>query len=270
MNALVENAKKEPGSVFEPETTRALAQLAKTNFSVWINLRAQLKSEARDVPITELDKHVRPNDGGDASGGDDRLLGVPLKYDEIEPCDEHVDGANLLTELSKEIGAYVVMDPPQRDAVALWTVFTHAHDFFVCAPLLIILSPTKRCGKTRLQEVLAKLAPRPPLTDVALAGLLRGYRIRSGSVRLEDGSTAPPRDTICDRFRRPSTAICRLFPALLPLQAATPPQRPENLKKARILQPPQASLVAARQKPETPAILRLVAAWRLNNPGSRE
>jgi hypothetical protein len=179
MNALVKKAKTTPGSVFEPQTLRALAQLAKTEFPTWINLRARLKSEARDVPITELDKRVIPDDG-EATDGDGRLSGAPLKYDEIEPWDEPVDGAQLLTELSSEIGAYVIMDPPQRHAVALWVVFTHAHDFFLCAALLIILSPTKRCGKTRLQEILAKLTPRSQtmsgVSAAALARLIEEHR----------------------------------------------------------------------------------------------
>jgi hypothetical protein len=173
MKALVEKAKTAPGSVFEPETLSALAQLAKANFPAWVNLRVRLKSEARDVPIAELDKRVKQN-GGDASDGDDRLPGGPLKFDEIEPWDEHVDGAKPLAELSSAIGAYVIMDPAQRVAVALWVVFTHAHDFFLCAALLIILSPTKRCGKTRLQEMLAKLTPRPlTMSGVSAAALAR-------------------------------------------------------------------------------------------------
>ena len=72
------------------------------------------------------------------------------------------------------------MDAHQRDAVVLWVVFTHAHDFFVFAPLLVILSPTKRCGKTRLQEVLARLAPRPQtmsgVSPAALARLIEEHR----------------------------------------------------------------------------------------------
>ena len=125
------------------------------------------------MPIAELDKRVKPN-GGDASDGDDGLPGEPLKFDEIEPWDEPVDGAKLLAELSSAIGAYVIMDPTQRVAVALWVVFTHAHDFFLCAALLIILSPTKRCGKTRLREILAKLTPRPQtMSGVSAAALAR-------------------------------------------------------------------------------------------------
>ena len=178
MGALVEKAKTAPGSVFETETVRALVHLAKTNLPAWINLRARLKNEARDVPISELDKRLMLN--GDDDCDDDGRPGAPLVYDEIEPWDERVNGATLLTELSREIGAYVVMDRVQRDAVALWVVFAHAHDFFICAALLIILSPTKRCGKTKLQEVLAKLVPRPQtmsgVSAAALAQLVEKHR----------------------------------------------------------------------------------------------
>ncbi len=98
MEALVEKAKKEPGSVFETETVRALAQLVKANFPAWVNLRARLKSEARDVPLSDLDKRVRPS-GGDASDGDDGLPGRPIEYHEINPWHDPVDGAKLLTRI---------------------------------------------------------------------------------------------------------------------------------------------------------------------------
>jgi hypothetical protein len=79
MNALVEKAETAPGSVFEAETLSALAQLAKANFPAWVNLRARLKSEARDVLIADLDKRVRPN------GGDGWIkLGLRVDPDLIE------------------------------------------------------------------------------------------------------------------------------------------------------------------------------------------
>ena len=53
----------------------------------------------------------------------------------------------------------------QRDATALWAAFAHAHDLCDYAPPLIIKSPAKRCGKTRLQETLALLVPRPQPTS---------------------------------------------------------------------------------------------------------
>jgi hypothetical protein len=136
MNALVEKAETAPGSVFEAETLSALTQLAKVNFPAWVNLRARLKSEARDVPIADLDKRLRPN-GGDVGGGDG-LPGRPITFDEIEPWEEPVDGATLLSEIADAVGRYVVMDAHQRDACALWAAHAHAHDLRDISPPLVI------------------------------------------------------------------------------------------------------------------------------------
>ena len=85
---------------------------------------------------------------------------------EKEPAEETrqhapVDGDALLTELSETIGAYVIMEPGQRDACALWAVHAHAHDLRDTSPPLVIKSPAMRSGKTKLVEVLERLVPRP-------------------------------------------------------------------------------------------------------------
>jgi hypothetical protein len=63
------------------------------------------------------------------------------------------------------------MDAQQRDAVALWAVFTHTHDLRDFAPLLIAKSAIKRSGKSRLAEIMERLAPRP----LYIAGLTTAF-----------------------------------------------------------------------------------------------
>ena len=91
----------------------------------------------------------------------DGLPGRPIDFDEIEPWPDPVDGAELLSELARVIGQYVVMEPRQRDAVALWAAHAHAHDLRDASPPLVIKSPTMRSGKTKLIETLERLVPRP-------------------------------------------------------------------------------------------------------------
>jgi hypothetical protein len=170
MAELVEKAKETPGVVFEENTLEALRQLVKNKFSTWVNLRRRLKREVHDVPIAELDKRLKLN--GDGEGGNDGLPGRAVSYDAVEPWDEPVDGAKLLTELADAIRSYVVMDSNQRDAVALWAVFGHTHDFRDYAPLLIITSPMRRCGKTKLLETVAHLVPKPEAMSGVSAALL--------------------------------------------------------------------------------------------------
>jgi len=70
---------------------------------------------------------------------------------------------------------------------------------------------------------------RKPITDVALAGLLKGYGIRSGSVRLADGST--PKGHYLRSFKEAFERYLSSQPAASASpsrQAATPPGKPKE------------------------------------------
>jgi Protein of unknown function (DUF3631) len=117
------------------------------------------------IPLGSLDDKlaelVKKRVEGGGEPGDDGLPGKPLTFDEIELWPDPINGAELLTALADAIGKYVIMDAHQRDATALWVVFTHAHDYRDFAPLLIGKSAIKRSGKSRLAEIMERLAPRP-------------------------------------------------------------------------------------------------------------
>jgi Protein of unknown function (DUF3631) len=78
----------------------------------------------------------------------------------------------LLTELAETIGAYVIMEPGQRDACALWAVHAHAHDLRDISPPLVVKAPAMRSGKTKLLETLERLVPRPLLVSGITAAFL--------------------------------------------------------------------------------------------------
>ena len=168
LDNLVERSKDDPGAPFEPEEVSRLNDLMRSRPPDFERLWARLKLETK-VSCTRLERVIKGDHGEDPGG--DGIAGRPIEFDEIELWPKAVNGAELLTELSGGIGAYIVMDAHQRDAVALWTVFAHAHDLRDYAPLLIIASPLKRCGKTKLQETLARLVPRPQPTSGVTAAL---------------------------------------------------------------------------------------------------
>ena len=171
--AFLARAREDPGFPFEPAAISALLQFAKDRRADWQRLRAQLKADPK-IHLSALEAVMKAEaaNGDSDDSGCDGVAGRPVRFEEIEPWDEPVDGSRLLAEISKAIGAYVVMDAHQRDATALWTMFAHAHDLRDYAPLLAVTAPTKRCGKTRLQETLARLVPRPQLTSGITAALL--------------------------------------------------------------------------------------------------
>lgn len=114
----------------------------------------------------------------------------PIDLPDPEPWPGPVDGAALLDELARTIREYLILSPRQADAVALWSVFTHAFDAFDFSPRFVIRSPEKRSGKTRLVEVLERLARRPFLVSgISAAGLLRMIEQHAPAMLLDEIDT---------------------------------------------------------------------------------
>jgi hypothetical protein len=70
------------------------------------------------------------------------------------PISKDVVGARTVTALEETFKRYLAMDPGLALVLALWTIATHLFDCFDAFPYLAITSPTKRCGKTRLAEII--------------------------------------------------------------------------------------------------------------------
>jgi hypothetical protein len=86
-----------------------------------------------------------------------------------------IDGAQLLDDLVKTLTRFVLFpDEHSAAAVALWIAATHALPWFDCAPRLVITSPEKRCGKTRLLDIIAGTCNNPLATsDATVAAIFR-------------------------------------------------------------------------------------------------
>src|SRR2546426_1021545 len=76
--------------------------------------------------------------------------GTPPQFCDPEPWREQINGAELLNELSRFIRRFVVVSQHAADAAATWVLAAYAPEAFDFAPPLLIRSPTKRCGKSRL------------------------------------------------------------------------------------------------------------------------
>ena len=83
------------------------------------------------------------------------------RFDELREwyAEDNPDGAELLDEVYATLIKYVAFaNKHQPVAVALWIIATHALVAWQHATRLIITSPRKRCGKSRLLDVVAGLA----------------------------------------------------------------------------------------------------------------
>jgi Protein of unknown function (DUF3631) len=75
---------------------------------------------------------------------------------EATPKDSH--GAQIISALENTFRKYAALDTGLPLVLALWTLSTHVFDCFDTFPYLGITSPTKRCGKTRVAEIIELLS----------------------------------------------------------------------------------------------------------------
>ncbi|EQD84380.1 hypothetical protein N599_20215 [Saccharopolyspora erythraea D] len=81
------------------------------------------------------------------------------------PAQQPSDGAVLLDELHATLTKFVILPSPQAiDAVVLWIAATHAQPAWAHAPRLVIRAPEKRCGKSRLLDIVEGTCHEPFLT----------------------------------------------------------------------------------------------------------
>lgn len=74
-------------------------------------------------------------------------------------------GAALLDALVTALIRYVILPAPYAaDAVVLWIAATHAQPAWAHAPRLVIRAPEKRCGKSRLLDVVEATCRAPFIT----------------------------------------------------------------------------------------------------------
>ncbi|MCX5532337.1 DUF3631 domain-containing protein [Streptomyces sp. NBC_00006] len=74
-----------------------------------------------------------------------------------EPTTESAEGAELLGQLRAQIARFVI--PPSQEAlhaVTLWVAATHLQPAWQHAPRLAVVGPAKRCGKSRLLDVVTE------------------------------------------------------------------------------------------------------------------
>jgi putative DNA primase/helicase len=127
------------------------------------------KKEAKRLGVTlaTLDKSVKDARNADSDGD-----GSP--FPEIEPWPDPINPEELLPEIAGTIGRFVICEPEIAVGAALWAAMTWFIDKIQVAPLAIITSPEKRCGKSQLLTLLAKLSCRPlPSSNISPAALFR-------------------------------------------------------------------------------------------------
>jgi hypothetical protein len=123
-----------------------------------------------------------------AKGG--QLAGQPLIPPDPDPWPEPVDGAELAERLLAAFQRYCILPKGVDAALTLWALYTFVYEAFSHNPFLALLSPTPRCGKTRVLEVLECVCQRSLLlSNTRPAGIYRSVDAEHPTMLLDEGDT---------------------------------------------------------------------------------
>ncbi len=105
--------------------------------------------------------------------------GQPVELKWPEPWPEDVALSEVLAELKHRLVRHVWLTTDQATAITLWVAFTWCYNEAATCPILLVCSPTPRCGKTVLLTLLAEVCCRPVscsnITGSAVYRLLEEY-----------------------------------------------------------------------------------------------
>jgi len=101
------------------------------------------------------------------------------------------EGAKLMDELHAALTRYVVFPGPEAaDAVTLWTAASHGLPAWEHAPRLVLVSPEKRCGKSRAQDVIAETCHRALITvNATVAAVVRSLSDDPPTLLVDEADT---------------------------------------------------------------------------------
>lgn len=168
----VKNQIDQAGQVRESDD-ECFERLAKLSPADYDRCRSA-EAERLGIRTTVLDSEVarlRPR-AKDSSQGNE------VKLPDVEPWPDCVDGSALLNEILTTLTKFVVAPDDALTAAALFSLHSYAFDLGDISPILFITGPTKRCGKSRLLSVLARIVNKPlAASSVSAAGLYRSIEL---------------------------------------------------------------------------------------------
>jgi len=159
-----------------------LARLAPLDYE----RRREAEAERLEVRVSILDKLVYAARSQCTPGKVIDDIGFP----QHEAWPEPVIGMELLDEISAILHRFVVLPKHAGTAISLWILFTHLIEAAEVAPILAIVSPEKRCGKTTLLAFLSRLAYRPlTASNVSASAVFRCIESWAPTLIIDEADT---------------------------------------------------------------------------------
>jgi len=135
------------------------------------------------VRVATLDKAVRERRSADHDA-------ATLPHWRVEPSPMPVDGAKLLAALTQAFRRYIALPPAADIALALWVLHTWTFDAGDISPFMMLVSPTRRCGKTNTLTVLHYLSCRSELaSNITGPALFRCIELSRPTLLIDEADT---------------------------------------------------------------------------------
>ena len=169
-------------------TADAAAEIARLALLPPIDYDRERKSAAErlEIRIDTLDAEVRKVRGDAAA----ELAGKDVVFPQREPWPEPIDGGELLDEIAGTFRRFVILPEHADTALALWCTFTYVSKVMYIAPILALVSPEKRCGKTTVIGLLTRLVDRPlGASNISPASVFRSVEKWQPTLLIDEGDT---------------------------------------------------------------------------------
>ncbi|MDH6124488.1 hypothetical protein P3T39_001430 [Kitasatospora sp. GP82] len=100
-------------------------------------------------------------------------------------------GADLLTELRSAIARFVILPSEHAlDAVTLWVAASHLQPAWQHAPRMSVIGSAKRCGKSRLLDVITETCHDPLITvNASSAAIFRSITSKPPTLLVDEADT---------------------------------------------------------------------------------
>jgi len=116
--------------------------------------------------------------------------GKALLLADPEPWPESVNPTDLARQLRALFEEFLILPAGAPVFLTLWVLHAHAHDAAQVSPLCALVSPTKRCGKTRVLTLIGAVVPRPlTFANITVASLFRTTEKYKPTLLIDEADT---------------------------------------------------------------------------------
>lgn len=145
---------------------------------------------AEGLPDNKLPKRRKRRTGKQPKDATESAPKEQEMFAEVEPYHEAVNGGELLSEIVTLTRRYVDASEAIHNTAALWALFTYAFESFFCLPILAVISPVKRSGKSTLLQCLnAIVAKSVVASSISAAALFRIVEKYKPTLLLDEADT---------------------------------------------------------------------------------